>query len=978
MDGAFAGLLKGYRLAAGLTQEALAERAGVAWRTISDLERGVKHPRRDTVALLAEALALTGDQRPAFAAASRAHSVSQASAPAPYGEVPAWSPRASQATTLVGRASELTLLDRHLAGQGPPLLFLTGQPGIGKSRLLQEAAGRATARGWRVLAGGCTRGGGQQPFAPLLQALQRHLAGRAHAERQLDLRGCAWLIRLLPELAADEIDPLPGWTLPPEQERRLMFDAARRFLANVALPSGALLLLDDLHWAGADAFDLLAGLLHQPPAAPLRVVAAARDTDMPPEHPLSVTLAELAEAQLVAPQPVRPLTPQEAQALVAQLLGEQDQRGAALAARVAQRTGGVPFFLVSYAHSLESRDAAEEAAPGVPWDVRQSIVRRVTALPEAARALLAVTAVVGRVAPRTLLLAVLEQPERDLPAALEGACRSGLLEEVGEDAYGFVHDVIREVVEAELGLARRRQLHRQVAEALERAPGKASVEALAFHFRQAGEPARAAIYLEQAGDQATAQFAHAAADHYRDLVTCVEGLGREPDLQRAREKLGGALVRMARYDAALAVLDQVTGSLQRAGDLAGLARVETQIAGIHSFKGAFPAGIDRLRPVVATLESSGPSAELAAAYLRLAHLQVVNGQPDSALAQATRGEEIARALGDRALLASALASRAHACMMVSRADEALRAAEEAAELSRPENDWWPCHMLAWIYEERGEYERGRQAAERLLAGVERARDPRGLITAMSRLGLDAFLSGDWPAGRAYLERGLAVADETGLTAGHTYATPRLDLGRLLHAEGALDEAAAYFKDVLATFAGTGERVHALAAHAHLAEREMLGGQPEVACARLLPLLDRPGQEERMVTHFILPALAWAQLEAGQIDRAASTVSDALERARRGTCRLPWAQALRVQALVLLAQERWNEAELALEEGLTLTRSMPYPHGEGRLLEVYGRLRLARGDAAAAREWLEAALAIFRRLGARRDIEQTEQLLHSLG
>ncbi len=418
--------------------------------------------------------------------------------------------------------------------------------------------------------------------------------------------------------------------------------------------------------------------------------------------------------------------------------------------------------------------------------------------------------------------------------------------------------------------------------------------------------------------------------------------------------------------------------LRRAGDLTGMARVETLIARIYASRGPFAAGIARLRPILAELESRGPSGELAAAYSKLADLYVNDAQMDSALDHVTRGEEIARALGDRALLVSALASRAYVCILASRADEALRAAQEAAGLARPEDGWGPYHGLAWIHEERGEYELGRQAAERLLACAERAHDQGGIVNARSRLGLDAFLSGDWAAGRAYLERGVALADEAGFTDGFDYTRPRVDLGRLLHAAGAWDEAAQCFEQVLAVSGGTGERLHALIARALLAERDVLTGHPEAACAQLLTLLDRPGQEERIVTQYVLPVLAWAQLEAGQIHQAAVTVGEALERARRGTCRLAWAQLLRVRALVLLRQERWDEAEQALEEGLALTRSMPYPHGEGRLLEVYGRLHLARGDAAAARACLEDALAIFRRLGARADIASAEQLLATLG
>jgi hypothetical protein len=123
------------------------------------------------------------------------------------------------------------VLARHLARQGAPVLFLAGEPGIGKTRLLQEAAQRAGSQGWRVLAGGCQRRGGHEPYAPLLGAVQRYLRARPLGHLRVDLQGCAWLVRLLPELAQGPIEPLPAWTLAPEQERRLMVAAIVRFLA---------------------------------------------------------------------------------------------------------------------------------------------------------------------------------------------------------------------------------------------------------------------------------------------------------------------------------------------------------------------------------------------------------------------------------------------------------------------------------------------------------------------------------------------------------------------------------------------------------------------------------------------------------------------------------------------------------------------------------------------------------------------------
>src|SRR5437763_6154010 len=155
---AFGALLKRYRQAAGLTQEALAEQAGLSVRAISDLERGRKvRPHKDTVTLLAAALQLSPPEYAAFVAAR------QGSAPPAAGpEVPPF----------VGRSRELVLLERHLAGEGPPLLLLAGEPGIGKSRLLQEAEQRAGAHGLWVLTGSCQHRGGETPYAPLLPALE--------------------------------------------------------------------------------------------------------------------------------------------------------------------------------------------------------------------------------------------------------------------------------------------------------------------------------------------------------------------------------------------------------------------------------------------------------------------------------------------------------------------------------------------------------------------------------------------------------------------------------------------------------------------------------------------------------------------------------------------------------------------------------------------------------------------------------------
>ena len=96
-------------------------------------------------------------------------------------------------------------------------MVLAGEPGIGKTRLLREASSRGGTQGWSVLEGGCHRRSGQEPYAPLLTALARSLRSQSVAQLRRLLEGCAWLVRLLPELAESSLVPVPQWSCPPRR-----------------------------------------------------------------------------------------------------------------------------------------------------------------------------------------------------------------------------------------------------------------------------------------------------------------------------------------------------------------------------------------------------------------------------------------------------------------------------------------------------------------------------------------------------------------------------------------------------------------------------------------------------------------------------------------------------------------------------------------------------------------------------------------
>ncbi len=747
----FGTLLRCYRVAAGLTQEELAERACLSRRSITALEQGKVHsPRRDTLDLLATALAIAAGERADFLAAGRYQGTY-----GPSGQ--GGSAGAEAAPALVGRASELALLVRHLAGQGPPVLLLAGEPGIGKSRLLHAAIPRAVARGWRVLEGGCGRRGGQEPYAPILAALQGHIRGLPVADLCVQLRGCAWLVRLLPELADGPIEPLPRWTVSAEQERRLMAEAVARFVKNVAGPFGTLLLLDDLQWAGPDALDLLATLVRVAADVPLRVIGAYRDTEVRTQGSLGGMLADLVPMGLVAHRQLMPLTPAEAAALLDGLLTDMAE---APRARLLERAGGVPFFLISCVEGLR-HSALTGGQDTLPWAVEQSIRRRLAALPAGAAEVLAAAAVVGREVARALLVTVTGLDERTVLAACDAACRARLLEEQGADNYRFAHDAIREVLENDLGAGRRAVAHGRIAEALEQAPGERPMELLCYHYERCGDQDKAMHYLEQAGDQARAQAASASAEkRYRDLIQCLDRLGRVLDSARVREKLAGVLATTARYDAALAMLDEATVTLHAAGDLEGLGRIAALLGNIHFHRGTLEEGVACLLPLQERLEARGPSVALAMVYCALAELNLNWGHWAQEEVAAERAGHIARLVGDDLSLARAELLRGVARSLMSRDDEELTVLSEAVRLAESVGELEclsqvPLYVTE-VYAERGEFDQSRRYVDRALRAAEKVGNPVLMADALIGLGLLAFYGDDWARARGCYQRASVI------------------------------------------------------------------------------------------------------------------------------------------------------------------------------------------------------------------------------
>jgi len=639
---------------------------------------------------------------------------------------------------------------------------------------------------------------------------------------------------------------------------------------------------------------------------------------------------------------------------------------------------GVPFFVVSCVQAIHLEDGAWQGARAVPWTVAQSVRQRITALSAAAQEVLGIAGVLGREIQPMLLAAVAAKSEDDVIGALEAAQRLRLLEE-HRGAYRFAHDLVREVVEADVGLARQVVLHRRAGEALEARPGEPPVALLAYHYGRSDAHDKAVFYLERAGDQAGAQFAHATAEEcYRELVKRLERTGRFLEAARAREKLGAILWMEARHAMALAALEPAADRYREAGDLVSLGRVAARIGLVHSQRGTLSEGLALVQPLIPRLEAHGPSHELALLYLALAELLENANRLGEALVATERATELAPILGDTHVAAQAGARRGVILEGLGRARDAQVVLEDAAPLAEAVGDL-RClneilNVLAHRYLHQGNFQTSMLFIGRALGLAERIDDARNIAFELMHRGLICFCSGAWVQARADSEHAASLCDTIDTFIVSSY--PYMVLGFVCYGEGRWQDATEHLNHCV-SLAESGAPEALVMAQSFLAELDLLEGHAESARSRVLAVLERFGPEVGD-NAYLLPKLAWAHLELGDLAQAEAAAEEAVAFAQRIDDFLNLVEAVRVQALILMARQRWAEAEQILSGILLQTQSTCYPWGEARVLDTYALLHMRRGAHGLARERLEAGLALYTRLGARKDVERIEQHLVQLG
>ena len=452
---------------------------------------------------------------------------------------------------MVGRARELAVLtglwERVIEERRAQFVTVFGPAGIGKSRLALELSQLVAGQGARVVRGRSTPYGASTPYSAFAQQVKQIARifdsdDPAHARERLQ----EGLAQLAGPAAAEEHAPQLAVLLGFDSEhtvadRETLFFSARVFVEALAMVGPTLLLYEDIHWADASELDLLETLASRVRDVPVLFVAISR-----PEL-LTERSTWGGGMPAYTALPLDPLSQSSSRELAEQLLsvaGHDDD-----ASVVVETAEGNPLFIEELAASIAEKSTAGE----LPTSVRAIIAARLDSLPPDERAVLVDASVVGRVFWRGALE---EMGERDRLTELLGTLeardlvrREAVSRIRGDQQYGFKHGLIHDVAYQSLPRAGRRERHAAVAHFLEATTGDAgqSNEALAHHWREAGESDRAVDCLIVAADQAGRGWAkeHAVALYRAALDLVPEDAARHEEVRR---RLAVAMMAMYHLD----------------------------------------------------------------------------------------------------------------------------------------------------------------------------------------------------------------------------------------------------------------------------------------------------------------------------------------------------------------------------------------------------------------------------------------------
>jgi hypothetical protein len=903
-----------------------------------------------------------------------------------------------QLAPLVGRDKEREViyacLDAAVSGKGG-IVLISGEPGVGKTRLAEEAMAQGYERDMLSLVGHAYEERGT-PFitsTEILEEVARVLP--QNALRNVLGSTAPEIARLLPDLRRVFPNIPEPVELPPDQQQRFLFNAVLEFLTRLSHLSPVVLMLDDLHWADDSSILLLEHLAPRLPNLPILMIATYRDVESDMGEPFKRALAQLSRQPYVTRMPLHRFTREDVTSLLS-TMGAPDAPQNVVGA-IFEETNGNAFFVQSVFRHLAEEGRLFDAeghwlteidteSLAVPDSVRLVTGRRIAKLSRDTQDVLAIAAVMGLRFRLPVLEAAVAARDSVVDAIEEADAAHLIKQSVGgrELRYEFVHALARQTLLTSLSAPRQQGLHMKIASAVEATYGadlEHKAADLAYHLVEAGSLADAEKVIHWsfvAGNNAMAAAAFEEAVHYFSTAIAVADDRDEElqaDLLHAR---GAAQLSLGRKQGFLEDL-QLAYSLyeqKQTGEKA--ARVAADISYIYVWDaqpGQAFALVSRALELLGNEESPGRCQLLSAQGL--AH--TIGRQPARAERSHEAAVAMARKLDEPGLLADVLQNQALANWQRLCGEIQELPAHEAASLRREKNQEWNLGHCLWM-EKAGLVFQGRfDEAE----GIDEELNPiAGRNGDFGSLGCSALMSSTIAQARGDLEksshemrRSIELFEAGGFPWG-VFSEGHYSVNELLR--GNYEEARRAFEFAgdhrLAGISWSGcETCYWLSGKANL-------GDPDILEAYRSIESDLPEAGRAMASGAVqlLEGSIEALVVAGYDEEAAGLYPVIRDFVDSGLGLLAFTYGLheRFAGMAAAAGRDWRNAEAHYEKALTLAKDLPHRVDQARVRYWYARMLLDRsepGDCDRAQSLLDDARKLSEEMGLRGLIDSIDGL-----
>ncbi len=851
------------------------------------------------------------------------------------------------------------------------------------------------------------------------------------------------LVKLIPDISEIAREVTPSVKLTPEQEKSRLFDAVYRFLVNISERNPIVILLDDLQWADEMTLQLLHYIARNIRNDRILLCGTYREEEVSVgRHPLAELMRRMSRERILQRISLARLSLEEVQQMLYSLLGTKDL-SSDFEMMIYEETEGNPFFIeevikslveegVLYLYNGVWKKKMETIKIEIPPTISDVVERRLDSLDEEKREFMSIAAVIGKEFDFDVLMEVSGRDEDELLDIIDELLRTRL---IGEDKaskgdrYYFAHVKIREVLYEEINARRRRRLHRKIGEVIEglyEDKLEEYVGELAYHFYRGEHREKAIEYSLRAGERAKRIYANEEAIRfYRMAIELLEKSGNnleqridlmgelgnlydlvgeydmafssyeealsltsdDPLLVTKRvalnRNIGDTYRRKGEYNKALEYLNFGLDELEEGDDEIEASKIMSNMGVVYERKGRYDKSVECQLRALEFAQRQKDTGQMAQAYNNLGITYYRKGEWDKASGYFKQSLEMRESIKDIQGVADSYHSLGFIYLRKSELDKAIECTEKGLEIRKKIGDMDGIarshNALGNIYLDRRDHQKALLHYEKSLAMMERMGDARGAALALNNLGVTYAASSKWNEALKNYEKSLEISEGIGATLEMALACN--NLGEIYLKKGELSRSIEYYrrsielKEEIGNYSGVAYSSSELG----MVYFEMMECDKAIECyQRALEISERLGYTLVMIRAY--HSLAEVYAELGDLEEAEKHCQRALELSANLDDKLELGKGYRIRAKIDKLKGEVGRALQHFEESIAILKEINDVYNLGKTYYEFGLYLEGIRDRDKSLDYLQEALSIFERLGAkltakraREKVEELEEL-----